>query len=80
MKIQQKLLELVKILVSNPVELNRQKRRSAYYYYYYYYRLWLLIGGVPPPRWIVNFDLDLLDGLVIAAALGAYQPNLVSFR
>ncbi|CAH1800026.1 unnamed protein product [Owenia fusiformis] len=34
-------------------------------------------GGVPPSRWIVNFDFDLLDGLVLAAALGAHLPFLV---
>eukprot|EP00118_Oscarella_pearsei_P005218 m.23689 g.23689 ORF g.23689 m.23689 type:complete len:3175 (+) comp28516_c0_seq2:43-9567(+) len=31
----------------------------------------------PPARWIVNFDLDLLDGLVIAACLAAYAPYLI---
>ncbi|XP_074483047.1 cilia and flagella-associated protein 47-like isoform X1 [Sebastes fasciatus] len=34
-------------------------------------------GGVPPVRWIVNFDLDLTDGLVIAALLAAYCPFLI---
>ena len=34
-------------------------------------------GGVPPSRWIVNFDYDLMDGLVIAALLGAHMPFLV---
>ncbi|KAM3857125.1 cilia and flagella-associated protein 47-like [Diretmus argenteus] len=35
-------------------------------------------GEVPSARWIVNFDLDLADGLVLAALLAAYCPYLVS--
>ncbi|XP_071954714.1 cilia- and flagella-associated protein 47-like isoform X2 [Antedon mediterranea] len=35
-------------------------------------------GGVPPSRWVVNFDYDLLDGLVLAALLAAYVPFLVT--
>ncbi|CAG5120335.1 unnamed protein product, partial [Candidula unifasciata] len=34
-------------------------------------------GGVPPARWIVNFDYDLLDGLVLAALLGSHMPFLI---
>ncbi|XP_067896652.1 cilia- and flagella-associated protein 47-like isoform X2 [Heterodontus francisci] len=34
-------------------------------------------GAVPPTRWIINFDLDLLDGLVLAAVLAAYCPHLI---
>ncbi|CAL1538368.1 unnamed protein product [Lymnaea stagnalis] len=34
-------------------------------------------GGVPPSRWIVNFDYDLMDGLVLAALLGAHMPFMV---
>ncbi|XP_029458968.1 cilia- and flagella-associated protein 47 [Rhinatrema bivittatum] len=34
-------------------------------------------GDVPPMRWIVNFDKDLLDGLVLAALLAAYCPFLI---
>ncbi|KAI9525961.1 hypothetical protein NQZ68_002509, partial [Dissostichus eleginoides] len=34
--------------------------------------------GVPSARWIVNFDLDLTDGLVLAALLAAYCPFLIS--
>ena len=34
-------------------------------------------GGVPPSRWVVNFDYDLLDGLVLAASVSAYCPWLV---
>lgn len=37
-------------------------------------------GDVPSVRWIVNFDLDLTDGLVLAALLAAYCPFLVSSR
>uniref|UniRef100_A0A8D2ZDD0 Cilia- and flagella-associated protein 47 domain-containing protein n=1 Tax=Scophthalmus maximus TaxID=52904 RepID=A0A8D2ZDD0_SCOMX len=32
---------------------------------------------VPSARWIVNFDLDLTDGLVLAALLAAYCPYLI---
>ncbi|XP_033113331.1 cilia- and flagella-associated protein 47-like isoform X2 [Anneissia japonica] len=35
-------------------------------------------GGVPPSRWVVNFDYDLLDGLVLAALLAAHVPFLVN--
>ncbi|XP_075769379.1 cilia- and flagella-associated protein 47 isoform X3 [Pelodiscus sinensis] len=35
-------------------------------------------GEVPPVRWIVNFDRDLLDGLVLAAQVAAYCPYLIS--
>ncbi|NXA84636.1 CFA47 protein, partial [Thryothorus ludovicianus] len=35
-------------------------------------------GGIPPTRWIVNFDQDLLDGLVLAAQMAAYCPYLIS--
>ncbi|KAF1525007.1 Cilia- and flagella-associated protein 47, partial [Eudyptula minor] len=35
-------------------------------------------GEVPQMRWIVNFDRDLLDGLVLAAQLAAYCPYLVA--
>lgn len=34
-------------------------------------------GGIPPMRWIVNFDQDLLDGLVLAAQMAGYCPFLV---
>uniref|UniRef100_UPI001659AF5A cilia- and flagella-associated protein 47-like n=1 Tax=Halichoerus grypus TaxID=9711 RepID=UPI001659AF5A len=34
-------------------------------------------GVIPSDRWIVNFDKDLLDGLVFATQLGAYCPFLI---
>ncbi|KFO28230.1 hypothetical protein H920_10341 [Fukomys damarensis] len=34
-------------------------------------------GAVPSERWIVNFDKDLLDGLVFATQLAAYCPFLI---
>ncbi|XP_034533198.1 cilia- and flagella-associated protein 47-like isoform X2 [Notolabrus celidotus] len=34
-------------------------------------------GNVPSARWIMNFDLDLTDGLVLAALLAAYCPYLI---
>ncbi|XP_058441727.1 cilia- and flagella-associated protein 47 isoform X2 [Marmota monax] len=33
--------------------------------------------SVPSERWIVNFDKDLLDGLVLATQLAAYCPFLI---
>ncbi|KAM3935444.1 cilia- and flagella-associated protein 47 [Leptodactylus fuscus] len=35
-------------------------------------------GDIPPTRWIMNFDKDLLDGLVLAAQMAAYCPYLIS--
>ncbi|NWV69073.1 CFA47 protein, partial [Malurus elegans] len=35
-------------------------------------------GGIPPMRWVVNFDHDLLDGLVLAAQVAAYCPYLIT--
>ena len=37
-----------------------------------------LTGGVPNSRWLVNYDYDLLDGLVLGACLGAYCPFLIN--
>ncbi|XP_040280927.1 cilia- and flagella-associated protein 47 [Bufo bufo] len=34
-------------------------------------------GDIPPTRWIMNFDKDLLDGLVLAAQVAAYCPYLI---
>ncbi|XP_049622847.1 cilia- and flagella-associated protein 47 [Suncus etruscus] len=34
-------------------------------------------GLMPCERWIVNFDTDLSDGLVLATQLGAYCPFLI---
>uniref|UniRef100_G1NP62 Cilia- and flagella-associated protein 47 domain-containing protein n=1 Tax=Meleagris gallopavo TaxID=9103 RepID=G1NP62_MELGA len=35
-------------------------------------------GKIPLMRWIVNFDRDLLDGLVLAAQMAAYCPFLIA--
>ncbi len=48
-----------------------------YCYANYKERIWGL-NGVPATRWIVNFDVDLTDSLVLAAAIGAYCPFVVS--
>ncbi|KAF7659348.1 hypothetical protein LDENG_00298910 [Lucifuga dentata] len=34
-------------------------------------------GGITSARWIVNFHLDLADGLVLASLLAAYCPYLI---
>ncbi|KAJ8400757.1 hypothetical protein AAFF_G00391110 [Aldrovandia affinis] len=34
-------------------------------------------GDIPPVKWVMNFDLDLADGLVLAALLAAYCPFLI---
>lgn len=37
------------------------------------------IGGSNPPcRWIVNFDVDFMDGLVLASLVGAHVPFVIS--
>lgn len=36
-----------------------------------------VLGSSPSCRWIVNFDLDFMDGLVLASLLAAYVPFLV---
>ena len=33
----------------------------------------------PSSRWVVNFDNDLVDSLVLASLLAAYTPYIVSF-
>ena len=38
----------------------------------------LFVGKSPSSRWIVNFDNDFLDGLVLASVLVAYAPFIVS--
>ncbi|XP_021363645.1 cilia- and flagella-associated protein 47-like isoform X2 [Mizuhopecten yessoensis] len=50
-----------------------------HHYEHYRTRIWSNCskGGVPPSRWIVNYDFDLLDGLVLAAVLGAHMPFLI---
>ena len=37
-----------------------------------------LAESLPSARWIVNFDLDFMDGLVLAAVLAAHCPFLVT--
>ena len=37
----------------------------------------VVVGEQPVTRWIVNFDVDLIDGLVIGTCLAAYTPFLV---
>lgn len=36
------------------------------------------LGSNPPCRWIVNFDVDFMDGLVLAALVAAHVPFVVS--
>ncbi|KAL3884217.1 hypothetical protein ACJMK2_030436, partial [Sinanodonta woodiana] len=51
-----------------------------HHYEHYRQKIWANCkkGGVPPARWIVNYDFDLLDGLVIGAVLGAHMPFVIS--
>ena len=37
------------------------------------------LGSSPPCRWIVNFDFDFMDGLVLAALVSAHVPFVVRF-
>ncbi|XP_053397416.1 cilia- and flagella-associated protein 47-like isoform X4 [Mercenaria mercenaria] len=50
-----------------------------HHYEHYRQKVWLNCekGGIPPARWIVNYDFDLLDGLVLGAVLGAHMPFLI---
>ena len=50
-----------------------------FYYEQYRRKLWESSprGGIPPSRWVVNFDLDLIDGLVLGAVIGAFVPFVV---
>ena len=41
-------------------------------------RVLICLGERPTARWIVNFDVDFIDGLVIGTCLSAYAPFLVS--
>lgn len=36
------------------------------------------VGSSPPCRWIVNFDVDFMDGLVLGALVSAHVPFVVS--
>eukprot|EP00062_Callorhinchus_milii_P018287 gi/632971676/ref/XP_007902288.1/ PREDICTED: uncharacterized protein LOC103185538 [Callorhinchus milii] len=35
-------------------------------------------GGIPAMRWVINFDANLLDSLVLAAVLAHYCPSMIS--
>ncbi|KAL4233464.1 hypothetical protein ACF0H5_008145 [Mactra antiquata] len=50
-----------------------------HHYEHYRQKVWANCekGGIPPARWIVNYDFDLLDGLVLGAVLGAHMPFLI---
>lgn len=50
-----------------------------HYYEHYRQKVWSNCskGDVPPARWIVNYDFDLLDGLVLGSVLGAHMPFLI---
>lgn len=37
----------------------------------------ILSANMPSGRWIVNFDIDLVDSIVLGTVLGAYCPFLV---
>lgn len=39
----------------------------------------IVLGSSPPCRWIVNFDVDFMDGLVLAALVGAHVPFVVCY-
>lgn len=43
----------------------------------FYGCIFFFLGGVFFFRWIVNYDFDLLDGLVIGVVLGVYMLFLV---
>ena len=42
------------------------------------YTISLFLSGIKPPsRWIVNFENDFVDGLVLASLICAYAPYVV---
>ena len=45
---------------------------------YFFQTLTQFLGPIPASRWVVNFDFDLLDGLVLASVIGAHAPFVVS--
>lgn len=45
--------------------------------YLFFTGVFFFLGGVFFFRWIVNYDFDLLDGLVIGVVLGVYMLFLV---
>jgi len=51
-----------------------------YCYAHYKDKIWTNAeqGTTAPSRWIVNFDTDLTDSLVVGAVLGAYCPFIVT--
>ena len=48
-------------------------------FYYKSLSLSCFLGSSPPCRWIVNFDFDFMDGLVLAALVSAHVPFVVRF-
>lgn len=62
-----------KVFISTQSKIRRVRREGLIYSSCSVFKS----GEVPPMRWIVNFDRDLLDGLVLAAQLAAYCPYLV---
>lgn len=69
-------------LASNIYSIGERHLLSWLNHYYNKYRtsVWQNCqrGGVPSSRWVVNFDMDLMDGLVLGAVLGAHMPFVVS--
>ena len=69
-------------LASNIYSIGERHLLSWLNHYYNKYRtsIWQNCnrGGVPSSRWVVNFDMDLMDGLVLGAVLGAHMPFVVS--
>ncbi|KAL8606797.1 hypothetical protein ACOMHN_049626 [Nucella lapillus] len=68
-------------LASNVYSMGERLLLSWLNHYYNKYRtaVWQHSkrGGVPSCRWVVNFELDLMDGLVLGALLGAHMPFLI---
>eukprot|EP00069_Balaena_mysticetus_P018654 bmy_11514T0 len=63
------------IILSTDKEEHLHNRRAAHVLVYG--QASTNLDVIPSERWIVNFDRDLLDGLVFATLLGAYCPFLI---
>jgi hypothetical protein len=70
-------------LVSNIYSIGERVLLAWLNYCYAHFRnqIWTQVnesGRIgSPPRWIVNFDIDLTDSLALAACIGAYCPWMV---
>jgi hypothetical protein len=56
---------------------HREQCKDKFYSMKYEIIVMFISANIPSGRWIVNFDIDLVDSIVIGTVLGAYCPFLV---